>query len=143
MPSWSSPGSSRQCRSIRRTAPGPRPAPRPSLSPPTPPLRIPGSLRGAAGPGIAHRAGGGAGPPPWVPGPPGIGCPAAPPAGRGAVAEAGPGRGRGERNRAGAAGAAMSFCSFFGGEVFKDHFQPGERGGEGIPVGSPWDWGGF
>lgn len=47
----------------------------------------------------------------------------------------------------------MSFCSFFGGEVFKDHFQPGERGRGrwgwgGVPVGSgggippPTPWGG-
>uniref|UniRef100_A0A803WA31 Methionine sulfoxide reductase B1 n=1 Tax=Ficedula albicollis TaxID=59894 RepID=A0A803WA31_FICAL len=31
----------------------------------------------------------------------------------------------GPAERAGSAGAAMSFCSFLGGEVFKDHFQPG------------------
>lgn len=37
----------------------------------------------------------------------------------------------GPAERAGAAGAAMSFCSFVGGEVFKDHFQPGE----GLPEG--------
>lgn len=64
--------------------------------------------------------------------PPGLrgGCVAAPPRGRGAVPVpeavrvpgAVPGRGRS------AADAAMSFCSFFGGEVFKDHFEPGERG---------------
>lgn len=86
--------------------------------------------RDAATAGCTGRGGGNlgvAGPPP-----PGLrgGCVAAPPRGRGAVPVpeavrvpgAVPGRGRS------AADAAMSFCSFLGGEVFKDHFEPGERG---------------
>uniref|UniRef100_A0A674GPM4 Methionine sulfoxide reductase B1 n=1 Tax=Taeniopygia guttata TaxID=59729 RepID=A0A674GPM4_TAEGU len=62
---------------------------------------------GGGGPvGVTHKGGGAR----WV-----------------GVAGVRPGQRNGtERNGTGRAeGAAMSFCSFFGGEVFKDHFQPG------------------
>lgn len=130
LPGWSSLRSTRRCRSIRRTGPGPRSAPR-SSAPPRAPPRIPAGLcpvpprpfltpqAAAAGPGPGFPSGGGAErssppPPSGYRDPPGTARPAAPPAGRGAELrrsgagpqrrEAGPrGGGAGPRRRRGGA----------------------------------------